>query len=110
MSLANYGIEMSSCPNTGRKGDERNNDRPASRLGPSAQIVRRVTIVALLSVAIITLLLAVPGLRGRRCSRQSGVRAGLDRGGPAAVALAVWVNSYALRSPPTRRPQSPMGG
>jgi hypothetical protein len=31
---------------------------------PRAQIVRRVTIVALLSVAIATLLLAVPGLRG----------------------------------------------
>ena len=31
---------------------------------PGVQIVRRVTIVALLSVAIVTLLLAVPGLRG----------------------------------------------
>ena len=31
---------------------------------PGAQIVRRVTIVALLSVAIVTLLLAVPGLQG----------------------------------------------
>jgi hypothetical protein len=31
---------------------------------PGAQIIRRVTIVALLSAAIVTLVVAVPGLRG----------------------------------------------
>lgn len=65
MSLANYGIEMSSCPNSccNRAISTTTTDRPHAS-APRAQIIRRVTIIALLSVAIITLLLAVPGLQG----------------------------------------------